>query len=114
LPTTAEGLSDDRPDYSDAVEEILELLQENGWSFGDLLTARGVTFEDWEVVAPIVMPAIMQRFGGVAGIPAGYALGLLVGMAMGLPTLQVPDTVPLDEPAGIDETKEDDDEAPKA
>lgn len=96
------ALNDEEPtSLTDAMEEAKLALLGSGESAGDVMEAHGFNFEETrEVIQPLI-PALLQQYGPMDGLVVGIFLGLLAGLRMDLPTLDLPNTFDPDEPAGM-------------
>jgi hypothetical protein len=85
----------ENPSLSEAMNEAkVALLAQPDASFGSVMEMHGISEDDFGPIANMLVPFILQRYGPVHGMIIGIALGVLAGQRMGLPSLDVPDSLP--------------------
>lgn len=87
----------ENPSLTDAMNEAkVALLAQPDASFGSVMEMHGISEEDYTPIVNMLVPFLLQRYGPVHAMIVGIALGILAGQRMGLPSLDVPDTLPED------------------
>jgi hypothetical protein len=87
----------DKPELNAAINEAkVALLAQPDQSFGSVMEMHGIHEDDFAPIANQLVPFLLQRYGPVHAMIVGMALGILAGQRMGLPSLDVPDTLPED------------------
>lgn len=98
---------DDGPQsLAEAAEEAKKVLfdrvQGEPADIGEVMEAHDVEQEDFMAIMEPIVPFLLTTYGPVNAVVAAFAFGLLTGMRVGLPSLDIPDFIP-DEQAGRDD-----------